>query len=159
MWSILSIQRWFPQFRAMCWTIKVSRVVILGIRRPFGRCTKQDTVNREIIVPNLLYYNNFSYCCPPTWQLAVWGGCPQKCVRHQPEQLQAQAGMGTGADSLGRHQYLRSSVHPVRTRLPVVAHSVRARHLVHTIASVLNNTSAPAWAAMWQFRWQPTWTR
>jgi hypothetical protein len=29
-------------------------------------------VDREIIVPNLLYCSNFSYYCPPTWSRGGW---------------------------------------------------------------------------------------
>ena len=64
-----------------------NRVVILGVWRPFGRRTgrasewpcplcliwpRWDTVDREIIIPNLLYYNNFSYYCLPTWSCGGW---------------------------------------------------------------------------------------
>jgi hypothetical protein len=65
----------------------MGRVVIPGVRRPFGRptgqagrrpCplrliwTGQGIVDREIIVPNLLYYSNFSYYCPSTWSRGGW---------------------------------------------------------------------------------------
>jgi hypothetical protein len=77
------------------------RVVIPGIRRPFGGhtgrvggrpyplrliWTRRGTIDREIIVPNLLYRSNFSYCCPPTWRLIVWSGCPGKRTGSEPEQ-------------------------------------------------------------------------
>jgi hypothetical protein len=63
------------------------RVVIPGVRRPFGGrtgwaggrpCplrliwTGRGTVDREITVPNLLYCSNFSYYLPPTWSRGGW---------------------------------------------------------------------------------------
>jgi hypothetical protein len=32
----------------------------------------RGTINREITVPNLLYYSNFFYYCPPTWSRGEW---------------------------------------------------------------------------------------
>ena len=34
--------------------------------------TGQGTIDREINVPNLLYYSNFSYCCLPMWSRGGW---------------------------------------------------------------------------------------
>jgi hypothetical protein len=60
------------------------RVVISGVRRPFGGraggwpcllCliwTGRGTVDREITVPNLFYYSNFSYYYPPMWLCGEW---------------------------------------------------------------------------------------
>jgi hypothetical protein len=63
------------------------RVVIPGVRRPFGGRTGRaggrpcplcliwtgwGTIDREITVPNLLYCSNFSYYCPPTWSCRGW---------------------------------------------------------------------------------------
>jgi hypothetical protein len=57
-----------------------SRVVIPGVRRPFGGRTcplrliwiGRGTIDREITVPNLLYCSNFSYYFPPTWSRGGW---------------------------------------------------------------------------------------
>jgi hypothetical protein len=64
-----------------------NRVVIPGVRRPFGGRTGQaggrpcplrliwtgrGTVDRGITVPNLLYCSNFSYYFPPTWSRGGW---------------------------------------------------------------------------------------
>ena len=32
----------------------------------------QGTIDREINVPNLFYYSNFSYCCTPMWSCGGW---------------------------------------------------------------------------------------
>jgi hypothetical protein len=61
-----------------------TRVVIPGVRRPFGGCTgraalsitpymnRAPTIDREITVPNLLYCSNFSYYFLPTWSRGGW---------------------------------------------------------------------------------------
>ena len=62
-------------------------VIILGVRRPFGRQTERagrrpcplrliwtgwGIVGKEITVPNLLYCSNFSYCFLSTWSRGGW---------------------------------------------------------------------------------------
>jgi hypothetical protein len=44
----------------------------------------RDTIDREIIVPNLLYCSNFSYYCPPTWLRRGWQSrlLPTEVRRH-----------------------------------------------------------------------------
>jgi hypothetical protein len=46
--------------------------------------TRRGTVDREIIVPNLLYCSNFSYCCPPTWSHGGWQSKVSTEVRRRP---------------------------------------------------------------------------
>ena len=84
-------QYWAAEITNPCchvafWTTN-DRVVILSIQRPFGRqtgrasrqpcplCltwTDRGTIDREIIVPNLLYCSNFSYYFLPIWSRAGW---------------------------------------------------------------------------------------
>jgi hypothetical protein len=94
-----------------------TRVVIPGVRRPFGGragrrpcplCliwTGRGTIDGEIIIPNLFYCGNFSYCWQPTWQWTIWGGSPRNYARRQQEQLQAHARIGMGANMLGANMY------------------------------------------------------
>jgi hypothetical protein len=96
------------------------RVVIPGVRRPFGGRTGQagrppcplcliwtgrGTVDGEITIPNLLYCGNFSYCWQPTWQWTIWGGSPRNYVGRKREQLRAHARTGMGANMLGANMY------------------------------------------------------
>jgi hypothetical protein len=103
------------------WIIKLStdfRVVILGIRAG-GRVGKQSnplrqvwtrwaTVERKIIVPNLLYCNNFFYYCQSTWWWAIWGGCSRKCIGRQWEILQLHAGTGESHERCTNGSRLRA---------------------------------------------------
>jgi hypothetical protein len=89
------------------------RVVIPGVRRPFGGrtgragrrpcplCliwTGRGTVDGEMNIPNLLYCGNLSYCWQPTWQWTIWGGSPRNYAGRQREQLRAHARTGMGAN-------------------------------------------------------------
>jgi hypothetical protein len=76
-----------PFWWILGWKHVETRVVIPGVRRPFGGHTGRagrrpcplrliwtgwGTIDKEIIVANLLYYSNFSYYCPPTWSRGGW---------------------------------------------------------------------------------------
>jgi hypothetical protein len=78
---------WQPWLLLQYFNAISTRVVIPGVRRPFGGRTGRAggrpcplrliwtgrvTVDREITIPNLLYCNNFSYCFPPTWLRGGW---------------------------------------------------------------------------------------
>jgi hypothetical protein len=103
-------------FGSRCLNTRGARVVIPGVRRPFGGrtgraggrpcplCliwTRRGTADGEITSPNLLYCSNFSYCWQPTWQWAIWGGSPRIYAGRQREQLRAHAGTAMGANMSG----------------------------------------------------------